>query len=60
MLQTARAIGPDAAPGTPGGVLFRATGIGVRRGGEWLVKGVDLTLNPGEIVTLIGPNGSGK
>tara|TARA_R110000772_G_scaffold264038_2_gene384295 strand:- start:5948 stop:6886 length:939 start_codon:yes stop_codon:yes gene_type:complete len=60
MPRTAHAIAPDITPGAPGSVLFRATGIGVKRGGDWLVKGVDLTLNPGEIVTLIGPNGSGK
>lgn len=44
----------------PGGVLFRASGIGVRREGEWIVRNVDIAINPGEIVTLIGPNGSGK
>lgn len=33
---------------------------GVRRDGRWLVHDVDLTLDRGEIVTLIGPNGSGK
>ena len=26
----------------------------------WLVKGVSLEVKRGEIVTLIGPNGSGK
>ncbi|WP_282610049.1 metal ABC transporter ATP-binding protein [Pelagibius sp. Alg239-R121] len=40
--------------------LVEATGVGLRRAGRWLVSGVDLTVNPGEIVTLIGPNGSGK
>ncbi|NTG46832.1 metal ABC transporter ATP-binding protein [Agrobacterium rhizogenes] len=34
--------------------------VGVRRGGRWLVRGVDFSVNRGEIVTLIGPNGSGK
>lgn len=33
---------------------------GLFRDGRWLVRGVDLTVEQGEIVTLIGPNGSGK
>jgi len=40
--------------------LVRLNRAGIRKGGQWLVRGVDLTVRPGEIVTLIGPNGSGK
>ena len=41
-------------------VLAGASGLGVHRGGRWLLRHVDLTVRGGEIVTLIGPNGSGK
>ena len=47
----------DTAPAAP---LLRLTDVGVERGGRWLVRGVDLEVARGEIVTLIGPNGSGK
>lgn len=40
--------------------LIRLDRAGIQKGGQWLVRGVDLTVRPGEIVTLIGPNGSGK
>ncbi len=33
---------------------------GVCKGKRWLVRDVDLNIERGEIVTLIGPNGSGK
>jgi zinc transport system ATP-binding protein len=41
-------------------ILVQFEGVGISRGGRWLVRGVDLKVRSGEIVTLIGPNGSGK
>lgn len=40
--------------------LVALDGAGVEHDGRWLVRGVNMTVRPGEIVTLIGPNGSGK
>ncbi len=51
---------PSGAAEAVAETLVEAKGVGLRRAGRWLVSGVDLTVNPGEIVTLIGPNGSGK
>ncbi len=40
--------------------LVSLDNAGMLRTGKWLVRGVTMTVEPGEIVTLIGPNGSGK
>ena len=40
--------------------LITLKNAGLFRSGRWLVRGVNLTVNSGEILTLIGPNGSGK
>ncbi len=40
--------------------LIKVDGAGLFKNGKWLVKGVSLEVKRGEIVTLIGPNGSGK
>ena len=39
--------------------LVKLNNVGVYRDEKWLVKGVSLEINKQEIVTLIGPNGSG-
>jgi iron complex transport system ATP-binding protein len=40
--------------------LLQARGIGVRLGGHWVVRDVDLAVHAGEIVAVAGPNGAGK
>ncbi|MFG3408500.1 ABC transporter ATP-binding protein [Streptomyces sp. NPDC048142] len=47
-------------PATPATTVLDASGVTMRFGGLTAVKGVDLTVNSGEIVGLIGPNGAGK
>lgn len=50
----------DPVPAIAGTPLIQARGLGVRIGGRWRVRCVDLSIGRGEIVTLIGPNGGGK
>lgn len=40
--------------------LVELRGVDVTLGGHAALRGVDLTIAPGEIVTVVGPNGSGK
>ena len=49
-----------AAPAGDAGALVAARGIGVRRGERWIFRHVQLTVNRGELVYLIGANGAGK
>ena len=41
-------------------ILVKLNQAGFRLKNKWLVKGVSLQIEKGKIVTLIGPNGSGK
>jgi len=40
--------------------LLRLQGLGVRYGSVQALSGIDLTVHPGELVTLLGSNGAGK
>jgi polar amino acid transport system ATP-binding protein len=40
--------------------LVQAVGVRKRFGDNEVLKGIDLTVAPGEVVCLIGPSGSGK
>ena len=63
--QKAAAGGNGSAPASAGaaaeaGPLLSVKGIRKRFGGVTAVDGLDLEVAPGEILGLIGPNGSGK
>jgi len=49
-----------AAATTPAGALVSLTGIDKRFGGVRALRGVDVAVNPGEIMGLCGENGAGK
>jgi len=51
---------PTSAPPTTDRPALRARGIVVRHGDVVAVAGVDVALAPGEVVALMGRNGSGK
>lgn len=51
----------NTAPQTKGAdLLLSCRDLGVRRQGRWLIRGVDLDIRRGEIVSIVGPNGGGK
>ena len=40
--------------------LVTLNNVGIHRSNRWLVRGVSFSIETGEIVTLIGPNGVGQ
>jgi len=40
--------------------MIRLSQVTLQRGTKVLLEGADVTLNPGDKIGLIGPNGSGK
>ncbi|KOV72373.1 hemin ABC transporter ATP-binding protein [Streptomyces sp. AS58] len=51
---------PLPVPPAPGTVALTARGLGLRMGGTWLVRDVDLDLTAGRFLAVVGPNGAGK
>ena len=41
-------------------LLLSATGLGVRFGNYWAIRGVDLDVRAGDMTAFVGPNGAGK
>lgn len=53
-------VTPKRDPATPGEELVKVEGISLSYGSTQVLRGISFTLREGEIVALIGHNGSGK
>jgi putative ABC transport system ATP-binding protein len=54
------AVLPSSTPEATGQVLLKAQGLHKSFGLTEALRGIDLTLNRGEILAIVGPSGSGK
>ena len=65
LLDALHGSGPrPAAGGAPGplrtGIELRDVWFRYREDGPWILRGVDLTIRPGQTLALVGANGAGK
>jgi putative ABC transport system ATP-binding protein len=44
----------------PAAALLELRGVGVRVGERWVLHGIDLAVQPGELLGIAGPSGAGK
>jgi ATP-binding cassette subfamily B protein len=53
---------PPQRPAAPlrRGIEFRGVGFRYPESGEWALRGINLTIRPGEKIALVGHNGAGK
>lgn len=51
---------PLPFPQTPIGITFEDVGFCYPGAGRWAVRGLSFTLQPGEVLALVGENGAGK
>ncbi len=49
-----------AASAATGAPRLELVGAGVERRGRWLLRGVDLVIEPAMLLAVVGPNGAGK